>query len=59
MNSNGQGSVDYKRQEEQAPDEVPTVSSQGLDNDQESHVSPSDNDGETVPQDEVVDQVGG
>lgn len=23
------------------------------DNDQESHVSPSDNDGETVPQDEV------
>lgn len=29
------------------------------DNDQESHVSPPDNDGETVPQDEVVDQVGG
>lgn len=29
------------------------------DNDQDSHVSPSDNDGETVPQDEVVDQVGG
>ncbi|MEA2677783.1 MAG: hypothetical protein QOJ81_1924 [Chloroflexota bacterium] len=29
------------------------------DNDQESHVSPADNDGETVPRDEVVDQVGG
>jgi hypothetical protein len=29
------------------------------DNDQESHVSPPDNDGETVPRDEVVDQVGG
>jgi hypothetical protein len=29
-----------------------------LDNDQESHVSPSDNDGETVPEDEV-DQPGG
>jgi hypothetical protein len=29
------------------------------DNDQDSHVSPADNDGETVPQDEVVDQVGG
>jgi hypothetical protein len=28
------------------------------DNDQESHVSPSDNDGETVPEDEV-DQPGG
>ena len=28
-----------------------------LDNDQESHVSPSDNDGETVPADEVVDEV--
>ena len=24
------------------------------DNDQDSHVSPSDNDGETVPQDEVA-----
>ena len=30
-----------------------------LDNDQESHVSPSDNDGETIPQDQVVDNVGG
>jgi hypothetical protein len=29
------------------------------DNDQDSHASPSDNDGETVPRDEVVDQVGG
>jgi hypothetical protein len=29
------------------------------DNDQGSHVSPSDNDGETVPSDEVVDRVGG
>jgi hypothetical protein len=29
------------------------------DNDQESHTSPSDNDGETVPRDEVVDQTGG
>jgi hypothetical protein len=27
--------------------------------DQESHVSPTDNDGETVPRDEVVDKVGG
>jgi hypothetical protein len=26
----------------------------GGDNDQDSHVSPSDNDGETVPEDEVV-----
>jgi hypothetical protein len=29
------------------------------DNDQERHVSPSDNDGETVPADEVADQTGG
>ena len=29
------------------------------DNDQESHVSPPDNDGETIPEDEVADQVGG
>jgi hypothetical protein len=29
------------------------------DNDQESHVSPPDNDGETVPRDDVVDHVGG
>ena len=29
------------------------------DNDQQSHVSPPDNDGETVPQDEVIDKVGG
>lgn len=28
------------------------------DNDQESHVSPSDNDGETVPSDQVVDEAG-
>jgi hypothetical protein len=26
-----------------------------LDNDQENHVSPSDNDGETIPQDEVAE----
>ena len=31
----------------------------GSDNDQESHVTPADNDGETVPRDEVVNQVGG
>lgn len=30
-----------------------------LDNDQDSHVSPPDNDGETVPQDEVEDQASG
>jgi len=29
------------------------------DNDQDSHVSPPDNDGETIPRDEVVDEVGG
>lgn len=33
--------------------------SEERDNDQESHTSPPDNDGETVPSDEVVDQVGG
>ncbi|MEP7360903.1 MAG: hypothetical protein ABI744_04920 [Chloroflexota bacterium] len=31
----------------------------GPENDQESHASPSDNDGETVPRDEVVDDVDG
>ncbi len=31
----------------------------GRDNDQESHVPPTDNDGETVAHDEVVDQAGG
>jgi hypothetical protein len=29
------------------------------DNDQESHVTSADNDGETVPREEVVDHVGG
>jgi hypothetical protein len=29
------------------------------DNDQESHVSPTDNDGETVPLDKASDEVGG
>ena len=37
------------------PEGAPAMS----DNDQESHVSPPDNDGETVPQDEVVDKVSG
>jgi hypothetical protein len=51
------------------PEVVPAISSEQppiaagigvtVDNDQDSHVSPSDNDGETVPQDQVVDQVGG
>ena len=36
-----------------------TEEDDAADNDQESHVSPADNDGETVPQDEVADQVGG
>lgn len=39
------------------PEMMPAISES--DNDQESHVSPSDNDGETIPQDEVVDQTGG
>ena len=41
-----------EREPEQSEDAV-------ADNDQESHVSPPDNDGETIPEDEVVDQVGG
>jgi hypothetical protein len=40
--------------------EEPMVSDNDQDsNDQGSHVSPSDNDGETIPQDEVVDQAFG
>jgi hypothetical protein len=37
----------------------PRAQEANADNDQGSHTSPPDNDGETVPEDEVVDQVGG
>jgi hypothetical protein len=46
--SDGEGNRD--------PSLAPAIST---DNDQDSHVSPPDNDGETIPSDEVVEQVGG
>jgi hypothetical protein len=59
-------------QQRDEPEVVPAISSEqppvaagvgvgayvGRDNDQESHVPPADNDGETVPHDEVADQAG-
>jgi hypothetical protein len=44
------------RTEEPEPDNSADTEA---DNDQDSHTSPPDNDGETIPRDEVVDQVGG
>ena len=40
-------------------DDSEAIPGREADNDQDSHVSPPDNDGETVPQDEVADQAGG
>lgn len=63
---NRDDSIDEQGQDKQKPDVVPAISSEqpsvaaaigtayvGTDNDQDSHVLPTDNDGETVPADET------
>ncbi len=71
MDLNRDDPIEEERQEEQKPDVVPAIASEqpsvaagigtafvGNDNDQESHVSPADNDGETVPGDQVDNRTG-